>query len=228
MKILQLSVDDLSSDGLSSDDRSSLTRADQVAGALRTSILRGMVKPGEKLDQRQIAAELGVGRASVREALRTLAAEELVTLTLNRGARVTERSIADLQDLQFIRCLLEGAAARRGAPRMDDRRLGKLAIVLEKADKSNDIDEIFALNKTFHGTIYEAFPQPLLIDHIRLQRNKMTPYNRRYLERAGNKEAAWGGHRRIYEACLRRDGKQAEVETINHLEQVFQGIVEAT
>jgi DNA-binding GntR family transcriptional regulator len=49
-----------------------------------------------------------------------------------------------------------------------------------------------------------------------------------YLEGAGTKEAAWAGHRRIYEACLRRDGKQAEEETINHLEQVFQGIVAAT
>ena len=55
----------------------------------------------------------------------------------------------------------------------------------------------------------------------------MTPYSRLYLEKAGNKEAAWDGHRRIYEACLLRDGQLAEEETISHLDQVFQGIVEA-
>jgi DNA-binding GntR family transcriptional regulator len=111
---------------------------------------------------------------------------------------------------------------------MDDLRLERLAAILEEADKTSDIEEIFALNNAFHGAIYNAFPQPALIRHIRRQRNKMTPYSRLYLERAGNKEAAWAGHRLIYEACVRRDGKQAEEETISHLDQVFQGIVEAT
>lgn len=169
-----------------------------------------------------------MGRTPIREALLTLAAEDMVAIMTNRGAVVTERSIEELDELQFIRTLLEGAAARCGAPRMDDLRLERLATILKKADKTNDIEEIFALNKSFHGTIYSAFPQPTLMRHIRQQRNKVTPYNRVYLEGAGNKEAAWAGHRRIYEACLRRDGKQAEEETINHLEQVFQGIVAAT
>jgi len=210
------------------DGYSRKTRADLVADALRTAILRGMVKPGEKLDQRQISGDLDFGRTPVREAMRTLAAEGLITIIPNRGVVVTERSIGELKELQFIRGLLEGAAARRGAPRMDDLRLEELATILKKADKTSDIEEIFALNTSFHGTIYSAFPQPALIRHIRRQRNKMTPYSRLYLERAGNKEAAWAGHRRIYEACLRRDGKQAEEETISHLDQVFQGIVEAT
>jgi DNA-binding GntR family transcriptional regulator len=107
-----------------------------------------------------------VGHSPVREALRTLAAEELVTIMPNRGAVVTERSIEELDELQFIRTLLEGAAARRGAPRMDDLRLERLATILKKADKTNDIEEIFALNKSFHGTIYCAFPQPALMRHI--------------------------------------------------------------
>jgi DNA-binding GntR family transcriptional regulator len=211
----------------SPDDNSSKPRADLVADALRSAIVRGRVKPGEKLDQGKISGDLGVGRSPVREALRTLAAEELVTVTPNRGARVTERTVAELEELQFIRGLLEGAAARRGAPRMDDQRLERLAAIIEKADMTSDIEEIFALNKAFHGAIYNAFPQPALIRQIQQQRNKMTPYSRLYLEKAGNKEAAWAGHRRIYEACLRRDGKQAEEETIDHLEQVFRGIVEA-
>ena len=104
---------------------------------------------------------------------------------------------------------------------MDDLRLERLASILKKADKASDIEEIFALNKSFHGTIYSAFPQPTLMRHIRQLRNKVTPYNRMYLEVAGNKEAAWTGHRRIYEACLRRDGEQADEETINHPKQVF-------
>ena len=89
------------------------TREDIVADAVRRAILRGTFKPGEKLDQKTLAAELGVSRSPVREALRTLAAEELVTNIPHRGAVVSERSLEELEELLFIRGMLEGAAARR-------------------------------------------------------------------------------------------------------------------
>lgn len=209
------------------DGNSLKTREDLVADALRAAILRGTFKPGEKLDQQQVSDDLGVSRSPVREALRTLAAEGLVTIIPNRGAIVTERSIEELDELQFIRRMLEGAAARRAAPRMDDLRLEKLAALLEDADKTNDLEQILALNNEFHSAIYSAYPQATLISHIQQLRNKVAPYNRVYLEKLGNKEVAWKGHRRIYEACIGRDGELAEAETIKHLEQVFLGIVEA-
>jgi DNA-binding GntR family transcriptional regulator len=208
------------------DGNSLKTREDLVADALRTAILRGTFKPGEKLDQQQISDDLSVSRSPVREALRTLAAEGLVTIIPNRGASVTKRSIKELEELQFIRRMLEGAAARRGAPGIDDLRLERLATILEMADKTNDLEEILGLNNEFHTAIYSAYPQPILMSHIQQLRNKIAPYNRVFLESAGNKERAWAGHRRIYEACVRRDGEQAEQETSKHLEQVFLGIVE--
>lgn len=210
------------------DGNSLKTREDLVADALRMAILRGTFKPGEKLDQQQISSDLGVSRSPVREALRTLAAEGLVTIIPNRGAIVTKRSIEELDELQFIRRMLEGTAARRAAFRMEDQRLESLAEILDLADRTNDLEEILALNNRFHTTIYNAYSQPILMDHIQQLRNKVAPYNRVYLESAGNKEVAWAGHRRIYEACIQRDGELAEKETNEHLEQVFLGIVEAT
>lgn len=211
---------------LAIDGNSLKTREDLVADAIRLAILRGTFKPGEKLDQQGISGTLGVSPTPVREALRTLAAEGLVTIFPNRGAIVTERSIQELEELLYIRSKLEGAAARRAAPKMDEQRLGSLASILDQADETNDLEEILALNNEFHATIYSAYPQPVLMDHIQQLRNKVAPYNRVYLERAGNKEVAWAGHRRIYEACVRRDGVQAEAETNKHLEQVLQGIIE--
>ncbi len=207
------------------DGNSLKTRDDLVADALRTAILRGTFKPGEKLDQGGISVDLGVSRSPVREALRTLAAEGLVTINPNRGAVVTERSLEELGELQFIRRLLEGAAARRAAPEMDNERLEILAAIIARAEKTTSIEGILALNNDFHATIYNAFPQPTLMDHIQQLRNKVAPYNRVYLERPGSKEEAWAGHRRIYEACVRRDGAGAEAETYKHLEQVYQAIV---
>ena len=217
----------MSSPQFAIDGNSLKTREDLVADALRAAILRGTFKPGEKLDQQQVSDDLGVSRSPVREALRTLAAEGLVTIIPNRGAIVTERSIEELDELQFIRRMLEGAAARRAAPKMDDLRLEKLSAILEEADKTNDLEQILALNNEFHAAIYSAFPQATLISHIQQLRNKVAPYHRVYLEKLGNKEVAWQGHWRIYEACIRRDGELAEAETIKHLEQVFLGIVEA-
>jgi DNA-binding GntR family transcriptional regulator len=193
-----------------------------VADAIRSAILRGTFKPGEQLDQKQVCHDLGVSRGPVREALRTLAAEGLVTIIPNRGTTVTERSIEELDELHFIRSTLEGAAARRAAPKMDERRLERLATLFERADKTSDVDEILALNNEFHGTIYSAYPQPTLMRHIQQLRNKVAAYNRAYLKGSGNKEIAWAAHKRIYEACVRRDGGQAEAETIKHLEEVFQ------
>ena len=77
------------------------TRKDVVATAIRDAVLRGQYRPGEKLDQQQIADELSVSRSPVREALRALDAEGLITLIPNRGAIVTERSMAELEELYF-------------------------------------------------------------------------------------------------------------------------------
>jgi DNA-binding GntR family transcriptional regulator len=184
------------------DDNSLRTREELVADAIRAAILQGTFKPGQKLDQQQLCEDLGVSRSPLRVALRTLAAEGLVTIIPNQ--------------------------ARRGAPRMDDERLEKLAGIFERADKTDDVEEILRLNNEFHGTIYSAYPQPVLMSHIQQLRNKVAAYNRVYLGRAGSKEVAWAGHRRIYEACVRRDGEEAEAETSKHLEEVFRSIAEAS
>lgn len=209
------------------DDDDLKTREEIAADAVRAAILRGTFKPGEKLDQQALANSLRVSRSPIREALRTLAAEELVTIIPHRGVVVTERSLAELEELFFMRAMLEGAAARRAAPCMDEARLARLFDILETADQSTDFEEILGLNNDFHATIYKAYPQPHMLDLIQKLRNKVAPYNRIYLDVPGRKETAWADHRRIYEACGRTDGELAEIETRKHLEQVFAGVVAA-
>lgn len=204
------------------------TREEVVTDAIRHAILRGRFRPGDKLNQEDLAEELGVSRSPVREALRTLAAEELVTSYPHRGVVVTERSLSELQELLFIRILLEGSAARRAAPRMDETRLARLNAIIIEAEQSKDTEHVLGLNNVFHTTIYEAIEQPLMIDLIQKLRNKVAPYNRVYLDMVGQKERAWQDHRRIYEACVARNGEQAELETQRHLEQVFEAIAQAT
>lgn len=203
------------------------TRKDLVASSIRDAILRGRFKPGEKLDQQQIGDELNVSRSPVREALRTLDAEGLITLIPNRGAIVTERSLAELEELYFTRGVLEGLAIERSVPLMDDKTLRKLEGIQEAAERTDDYGELLLLNNEFHMLSYSPCPQPFIIDFIQQLRNMAAPYNRRYLDSPGSREAAWEDHRRIYEACKQRDGELAREEVARHLNNVMQ-IISAT
>ncbi len=214
-------------DRLNINNNEMLTREEIVAKAIRRAILRGTFKPGEKLDQQELAESLGVSRSPVREALRTLAAEDLVTNIPHRGAVVTERSKDELQEILFMRTLLEGSAARRAAPKIQPTHVRHLEEIMATAEKTTEFEELLQLNNDFHTTIYSAFNQPYLINVIQTMRNKVAPYNRIYLDVPKGREKAWEDHRRIYEACVKGDGKRAEQETRDHLERVFEDIMNA-
>jgi DNA-binding GntR family transcriptional regulator len=201
------------------------TREELVTDAIREAILNGRFRPGDKLDQTELAEELNVSRSPVREALRTLAAEELITHVPHRGAVVTVRSIAELEQLLFIRSLLEGAAAKRAITHMTDERLQQLSQIIDEGIETTDMERALALNNLFHTTIYETIDQPLVVDLIQSLRNKVAPYNRLYLDLEGKKDQAWNAHKRIFIACEARDGDMAEQETKQHLEQVFKDIL---
>jgi DNA-binding GntR family transcriptional regulator len=213
--------------GLTINSEGMKTREELVTDAIRAAILRGQFRPGDKLDQQELADSLGVSRSPVREALRTLVAEDLATHYPHRGTVVKERSLAELEEILSIRMMLEGVAARRAAPHMDEGRLVQLADIIAEAEASADMERVLILNNLFHTTLYLAYAQPYMIDLIQKLRNKVAPYNRLYLDFGGNKKLAWEEHRRIYEACLQRDGDRAEQETRHHLEQVFLGMTHA-
>ena len=203
------------------------TRKDVVATAIRDAVLRGQYRPGEKLDQQQIADELSVSRSPVREALRALDAEGLITLIPNRGAIVTERSMAELEELYFTRGVVEGLAIQRSAPLMDDETLWKLEGIFESAERTDDYGELLALNNDFHMLTYSTYDQPFISDYIQQLRDMSAPYNRLYLDSAGSVEAAWKDHRRIFEACKKRDGELAKKEVERHLETVIRKILKS-
>jgi DNA-binding GntR family transcriptional regulator len=195
------------------------TRESFVADALRSAILRGIYKPGDKLDQQQLADELRVSRSPVREALRILGAEGLVTIVPNRGAVVAERTLDELEELYFLRVVLEGAAAERAAKHMTQQRENELAAILMQAERTDDYEELLELNNEFHMLIYTAYPQPIMISYIQQLRNQFGPYNRLYLDRRAANSCL--ERHRGYDMCARNSDLPAETKT---LEQVFGGL----
>ncbi len=178
------------------------TRDGYVADRLREAILRGQLKPGQKLDQNELAELLNVSRSPVREALRTLAAEGLVEVYPHRGAVVAELSPEEFEEISIIRVVLEGMAARLAAPHIDDERIALLTDVLAELENTTDLDRWVELNRRFHNTIYQAVHRPRLLSFIENLRITMTPYIRQYIASEEHLNAARIGHRRILEACI--------------------------
>lgn len=201
------------------------TRQEFVTDRIREAILRGYLRPGQRLDQNELAELLNVSRSPVREALRTLAAEGLVQMYPHRGAVVAELSPEEVEEIYFIRGVLEGLAARLAAPRMDEDRIAALQAILEQMEQTTDLDHWLELNRRFHGTIYHAINRPRLFSIIKNLRNTSAPYIRQLIASSKHMEEVRESHRRILEACRKRNGTLAQEETQQHLRAACDGIL---
>jgi DNA-binding GntR family transcriptional regulator len=130
--------------------------SDRAVKALRERILGGEYAPGERLGEVELAEKLGVSRTPVREALRRLAAEGLVDITTNKGAKVIEYPRKDLDHIFQIRARVEGLAARTAAETAsedDIDRLDQIATTLKEHSQAGRLDEVYQLNAEYHATL---------------------------------------------------------------------------
>ena len=154
-------------------DRASLSKV--VSEKIRGQILAGRLKPGERLIEDRLSAELGVSRVPVREALRGLSMEGLVRLEPNRGASVTEVTPQLLAELVEVRTLLEALNARLAARRHDPEIVALLQDTLRRgneAAQSGTADELAQLNAEFHERLAEASRNSVLSDIMRSLRER--------------------------------------------------------
>jgi DNA-binding GntR family transcriptional regulator len=141
---------------------------DRVYATLRQGILDGTYAPGARLGEADLAVALGVSRTPVREALRRLGSEGMLSTLPNKGARVRTWTTSELSDISDLRALLEGHAARQAATRVTDADiagLDDLATRMEAAAADGtaaDIDLITELNRAFHNTVIAASGNVLL------------------------------------------------------------------
>ena len=139
---------------------------DVVFNTLRRAILRGELKPGERLMEIQLANKLGVSRTPIREAIRKLELEGLVLMIPRRGAEVAEITEKNLRDVLEVRCALEELAVQLACDRMDAEGLVRLKEAAEKFREvldSDDITQIAQADVLFHDVIYTATDNKRLI-----------------------------------------------------------------
>jgi DNA-binding GntR family transcriptional regulator len=208
---------------------SKATLAAQVQERIREAILNHVLKPGQRIDQNKLAEELEVSLVPVREALKGLEAEGLVSIIPRRGAFVTEISLEDLDDLYFARTLIEGAAIYQAVPCLNEShfaRLRELAAQMEQATRDHDIRLFMALNRDFHMTIYQALGNNHLLQCITNLWERSELYRYRYMFVLRNADRVHEEHRAIIAACEDHDAARAQDLAMQHIRHTQQGLKE--
>ncbi len=182
----------------------------EVAERLREQIFARTLEPGAWIDELALAAEFGISRTPLREALKVLAAEGLVTMKPRRGAYVTEVSERDVTDVYHLLGLLESDAVSHVARHASDAQIAELDgmhAALEAA--TGDHDAFFRLNEAFHLRIL-AMADNRWRSQIALDLRKVMKLNRHHsLFREGRIVEALAEHRALMAALKRRDPASA-------------------
>ncbi|HEY4080079.1 MAG TPA: GntR family transcriptional regulator [Burkholderiaceae bacterium] len=191
----------------------------EVAEHLRQQIFNRQLEPGTWIDELKLCATLGISRTPMREALKVLAAEGLVTMKLRRGAYVTEMSERDVREAYQLLALLEADAAANVATRASDAELTELQALHDQLETQVGLrDAFFATNERFHMRVLEIegnrWRQQIVTDLRRVMK-----LNRHHsLFKEGRLADSLTEHRALMAALARRDAKAAAIQVRQHFE----------
>ena len=199
-----------------------------VCESLRDAIRRGVLKPGERLMEIQLAEELGVSRTPVREAIRKLELEGYVIMMPRRGTYVANLSIRDVNEVFEIRTSLDSLASGLAAERITDdelERLQRLLVTIGGYVEANDMDKIVETDMEFHDLLYQASRNTRLVGIIFNLREQLTRFRTTSMSFPGRLKATLEEHRRIVEAIAQGDVKEAQQAAEDHMEKSEQTLL---
>ena len=194
---------------------------DVVFNTLRQAILRGELKPGERLMEIQLAKKLGVSRTPIREAIRKLELEGLVLMIPRRGAEVAEITEKNLRDVLEVRAALEELAVELACERIGDEDVDKLreaAKEFAEASKNEDVTTLAEADVRFHDIIYLATNNQRLIQLLYNLREQMYRYRVEYLKREEVHDVLVAEHEYIIECIVQHDKEAAKKAISTHID----------
>ncbi len=195
---------------------------DVVFQTLRQAILRGEICPGERLMEIQLAQKPGVSRTPVREAIRMLELEGLVTTIPRRGAVVADITVSDLEDVLEVRLALEELAVRIVCKKLTQEQLKELKdLAAEFRETLNDDDVVKCAeaDMKFHDAIYNATGNKRLIQILNNLREQMYRYRMEYLKDRNSHQILVREHAEILEALEQADEERALEATSRHIDR---------
>lgn len=196
---------------------------DSVTTILRQAIIKGDIKPGEKLVQADIAKQLDVSRMPVREALKTLEMEGLVTIQPHKGAVVNKLTVEDMDEIYEIRTFLEPLTLKKSVPHLKGEDFKNLKKLHRMMNAVTSTEEYVELNKRFHDLSLSGCESQRL--HSLMARishgiAKETPYIIPHQMEKSNKE-----HAIILQAILDGDAARAQVEMAKHIDRTRKDLI---
>lgn len=201
--------------------------ADIAYEALRDRIVTLQIKPGEPIDEEQLGRELGVGRTPLREAIKRLALEQLVTVFPRRGTFASDITITDLAHISDVRIAIEGHAAQRAAARLTAAQrteLGALLGELDRVTPASDRAQLMALDARVHRFIYRCADNPYLAQTCDRYFNLSLRIWQLALDRMPELPDHIGEHQEILRAIAAGDGERARHTIAAHVETFARGI----
>jgi len=198
-----------------------------VLEALREAIVTGVLEPGERLMEIQLAEELGVSRTPIREAIRKLELEGFVVMIPRKGAYVAGVSYKDVKDVFEIRAALEGLAAGLAAEKITDEEIEQMERVLHYEKEPDNLEEMVQSDTDFHALLYKASRNEKLIWILGNLREQIQRFRSTSLAVPGRVKNAIAEHREILEAIARHDVKEAQALATAHIENAANVMFEA-
>ena len=191
---------------------------DVVFHTLREAILKGELKPGERLMELQLASKLGVSRTPIREAIRMLELEGLAVTVPRKGAEAAKMTEKDMEDVLQIRRALDELAVSLACDNMTEEKLQQLykaMIRFEESTQSGDVKQTAQTDVEFHEIIYQAADNPKLVNMLNNLREQMYRYRVEYLKNDDVYPRLIEEHKKIYEGLKQKD-KGTVIEIVGY------------
>lgn len=208
-----------------------IVASQRVADILAERILSGDLAPGARIKQDELADELETSRIPVRDALRMLESRGLVTMRANAGARVTSLTRRDLEISYEIRERIEPLLLADSVPHLTDEDIADLRGVMDRNEKTKDIDEAIALGREFHWITYRRHNTPLLAQMVERVWDTTQSYRRAYMKLAMGGSTAGAGrthdieHQLLFDAIAKREVETAQAALVMHIRRTRTALV---
>jgi len=193
----------------------------QIVEKLRGAIIEGRFKPGERLVEANLCEMLGVSRPSIREALRSLEAERLVSIIPNRGPQIPVLTRDHAADIYKVRALLEGEAAfiaaRRATP--DDLKLMRAALAaFGKAVRANDMQTEVSATSVFYSHILRVCGNRVIEETLNGLLARINFLRAHSMSQPGRAKVSLQEMKAIFEAIAAKNGSAARSAAVKHVE----------
>jgi len=202
------------------------TMAEQVADLLRQRILSGALPAGTPIRQEHLAAELGISRIPLREALKQLEAEGFVTIASHKGATVAPLSVPEIEELFQLRLRLETWILGLALPRLAEADFAALDQLIAEQRAPDSLPRWGELNWRFHEVMYRPAERPLTLKMLKRIHDNIDRYLRLEVSLSAGRNRAYREHEELLAHCRKGDVAAALDLLERHIQQTAKSLID--